>query len=1065
MHHYKKKNNENNEANETVSAVEVFKNELPKKAPTNKNMLQKIIPSSFYKNFIGKLKENNYLSKSISESFLHDEIQYYQILKYSNSQGPIITIYFCENENIIYYFAQLNNDKAYYYPVDAPEKSLTKWFFCNILNNTYIITFNKDARLTIQKIEKENQSNFEILEYEESKGYYWKKPVRNNNEAGEKNSTFLSVMEQPKNINAKAKAASQIAQSSKQSPLMVQNSEQLEQSLALIKRSLHNPPQEKPLNIFIVLPKEPKAPKAPKIKILPENFDKIAKFIMKQLRNNSMAVTNTKSQLFKIDEISGKRFLELEINGVIQRIYINDTPEFRKNAVELAPNNKDNWDITWNSVESPSQNSSKWEANWTELNPYKIKAKNFLEKLNKNITNQTEIDSIYDAYSEWKKYVNETIRNSSEYDKKVIENITKKYKEFKRKHPINKDLLTPINFNDNSTLRGSPTVLINENQKKFMNKNGAPIFELRIDKNNISFKDPKIRKNFYQIEKYKNGLYRAEITDSNGIKYKFTINLETNSVVKEIITTNKKEKYTLKQSSNGNSWSWNKNESNNTGIKRQILTSTSDFRNNSTKAAAEEKTAANANESAKIIKILRKKFSEYLVNQSHKFFVLKYKKSNRSNNSPKNKILEYDSKENYIIVQGIKYDYTKSLDGNYLFSSVIPSERVFIIIMNYGEIYIKRDNQEFKDMRKLIINGQNIEWIQVNTNTEPSKFVYNFFNQQNIPTNEAEAKAAQSQLYSNSKQINALGPKTTSSPNPPALTAPNANAAATISKKVETPSKNPLESSISQVVLELLKKNYGDYIKDNNEELILYKTTKKNINNKNELLVYNYKTNKFILISRNLFFTFFSDFMNNSVNGELKKYIIFKVMNNYLIIDDNNIYLLYNGIYYVLLKGDEKIIFFEITSTNTINTISNLISSNSNISKKDFISEKDFLNFIGKLAFENFNKNKIREYLKELYEKYKKLSENNQIKYKPILIQKSQKLLSNSATKFGSNAFIEHSVDNKKIKNLLNNRLVPTNSENPQGGVRKIFSNIGSRIKNTFSRKKQNEEPLIENLN
>ena len=58
--------------------------------------MPKIIESSFYKNFIRKLIENNHLSKSISKSFLHDENQYYQILKYSNSQGPIITIYFLQ---------------------------------------------------------------------------------------------------------------------------------------------------------------------------------------------------------------------------------------------------------------------------------------------------------------------------------------------------------------------------------------------------------------------------------------------------------------------------------------------------------------------------------------------------------------------------------------------------------------------------------------------------------------------------------------------------------------------------------------------------------------------------------------------------------------------------------------------------------------------------------------------------------------------------------------------------------------------------------------------------------
>ena len=258
-------------------------------------------------------------------------------------------------------------------------------------------------------------------------------------------------------------------------------------------------------------------------------------------------------------------------------------------------------------------------------------------------------------------------------------------------------------------------------------------------------------------------------------------------------------------------------------------------------------------------------------------------------------------------------------------------------------------------------------------------------------------------------------------------------------------SKNLLESSISQVVSEFLKKNYADYIITDNDSIILYKT--KNIQKGNELLIYNYKTNKFILISQNLFFIF-QDFINNSVNGKSKKYIIFKVFNNYLIIDDNNIYLLFKEKYYVLAEEFNRIIFNEISSNNTIRTISGLVNSNSNM------NDKDFLNFIGKIELETLNQSKINEYLKELSKNKKKM-------YEPFLIQKRQSLLklNNSATKFGSNAFIEHSVDNNNLKNSL----LPTNSRKPQGGVRKIFSKIGSFISRPFSKK--NKQPQIQNLN
>jgi len=89
-----------------------------------------------------------------------------------------------------------------------------------------------------------------------------------------------------------------------------------------------------------------------------------------------------------------------------------------------------------------------------------------LEKLNKNIKNQTEIDSIYDAYYEWISDVTRTINNTSKNDKNVIKNIIKKYEEFKRKHPSNKELLTPIKFNDNDRNEISNNLLTKTTQPK-----------------------------------------------------------------------------------------------------------------------------------------------------------------------------------------------------------------------------------------------------------------------------------------------------------------------------------------------------------------------------------------------------------------------------------------------------------------------------------------------------------------------------------------------------------------------------------------------------------------------
>jgi hypothetical protein len=132
-----------------------------------------------------------------------------------------------------------------------------------------------------------------------------------------------------------------------------------------------------------------------------------------------------------------------------------------------------------------------------------------------------------------------------------------------------------------------------------------------------------------------------------------------------------------------------------------------------------------------IIEILAKKFNNYLVNKFPKFFVLKSEKQDKN----KFNMLEYDSEENYIIVGGKQYNYTKSLDGNYLFSSLTPSEKEFIIIMKYGEIYIKRGIQE--DMRRLRIKGKNIEWESVNIKIRPFINDYKLFNSENNASNSA----------------------------------------------------------------------------------------------------------------------------------------------------------------------------------------------------------------------------------------------------------------------------------------------------------------------------------------
>ena len=737
--------------------------------------MPKIKESSFYKHFIGKLKEENkYLSKKISKSFLHDEFQYYEILKYSNNEGPIITIYFVvevvENENIIHYFVELNDDKACY-PVSQP-KSLTKSFYCDILEDTYRIIFNQDAKLSIKKFEKANQSNFEILTYEENRGYNWKKPTRSNNEAGENISTFLSnlnnirAQQQIKQAeNTKALAKNEKVKLgpdaiSNSNPVIAQNSKKLEKSLALIKRSLNNPPEEKPINIYIV------PPKAPKIKILPENFKKIADFIMKQSKNNSKALT--KSQLFKIDE-NGKRFLELEINSKLSRIDINYTPKLRNNAVEVF-NIENNAEAKHKAILEQKMENIKSKLPHTT---YLKKLPNNRKKKKSINVNSNDNEIPEEIEGEEEHYANNFHENNSN-------NIKQKNSVSKEKNrppviasniqTIQKPIIKGNVFNNAISIDNAEAkhkAILEQKMENIKSKLPHTTYLKKLPNNRKKKKSINVNSNDNEIpeeiegeeEHYANNFHE---NNSNNIKQKNSVSKEKNRppVIASNIQTIQKP--IIKGNVFNNAISIDNEEV----IGSSLINNTSSVAlpQQSLKNAVSYDAAANA--AAKtIIKILKKKFSEYLVEQSDNFFVLKYKKLNPSNNSIKNIMLEYNSKDNYIIVQGKQYNYTKTLDGNYLFSSVIPSERVFIIIMNYGEIYIKRDNQENKDMRKLINNGKNIEWKLVDFNIEPYRFVYNFFNQENTTTYEAEVKAAQAQLPLNSKQMISLQAKITPPPN------------------------------------------------------------------------------------------------------------------------------------------------------------------------------------------------------------------------------------------------------------------------------------------------------------
>jgi hypothetical protein len=150
----------------------------------------------------------------------------------------------------------------------------------------------------------------------------------------------------------------------------------------------------------------------------------------------------------------------------------------------------------------------------------------------------------------------------------------------------------------------------------------------------------------------------------------------------------------------------------------------------------------------------------------------------------------------------------------------------------------------------------------------------------------------------------------------------------------------PNINKVTKVVLELLKKNYQQYIKEYDEGLIVYNNIHKN-NSSKELLIYNSKINKFRLISKKLDFIF-QDFVNNSNNKKSEKYIIFKAVNSFLIMDNKKIYLIfkvksgnsYFKINYFLEKFGDKIIFTE-TIINNINSLVTNENASANVNKKN----------------------------------------------------------------------------------------------------------------------------------
>ncbi len=193
-------------------------------------------------------------------------------------------------------------------------------------------------------------------------------------------------------------------------------------------------------------------------------------------------------------------------------------------------------------VPSSSQKSSEFTPNWSELKPYKIKAKKFLEKLNKNITNQTEIDSIYDAYSKWKKYVNNTISNLNDNDKKEIENIIKKYEKFKVAANAKAAAEHVVNFRNLNSKFKNPQIIgkIHNHYSSWINTLPKNNKEYTQEQKNILRKYEKFSK-VYPISKYSNFLTPLNINTL----YKNAIIRKFQSLINKINNTTDKNKLNM----------------------------------------------------------------------------------------------------------------------------------------------------------------------------------------------------------------------------------------------------------------------------------------------------------------------------------------------------------------------------------------------------------------------------------------------------------------------------------------------------------------------------------------
>jgi len=302
----------------------------------------------------------------------------------------------------------------------------------------YEVDFRQNGEIILRRNLQNNPE--EILSFDEITGYFWNPVVKRNNEVRQisapapnanSNSTkkLLKFNNNQSKKNSIKTAVKPVVNSIITGAVKKISDEQEKKKLELQKQS-NNQKRKNALN----------SSKSVMNGIVKSVGEKLAKQTSSSSQGIDKAMTSS--------------------NSVMSRIM--NTPQIQ----QVVPNNNDNWGITWITVPSSSQKGSEFTPNWSELNPYKIKAKNFLEKLNKNIKNQTEIDSIYDAYYEWISDVTRTINNTSKNDKNVIKNIIKKYEEFKRKHPSNKELLTPIKFNDNDRNEISNNLLTKTTQPK-----------------------------------------------------------------------------------------------------------------------------------------------------------------------------------------------------------------------------------------------------------------------------------------------------------------------------------------------------------------------------------------------------------------------------------------------------------------------------------------------------------------------------------------------------------------------------------------------------------------------